>query len=62
MTETANLLVQVSRGSGVLGRLGHERRNSGLLGGRSEAVAIVGYVLPQSPAITRPYIYTPSAP
>jgi hypothetical protein len=49
MTETANLLLQDSRGSGLLSRLGHVRRNGGLFGGESKAEeAIVCWVGPNN--------------
>jgi len=49
MAEMTNLPVQVSCGSGVRGRLSHEGRNSGLLGGRSETEAIIVYIHLQPP-------------
>ena len=63
MAEMTNLLVQVSRRCGVLGKLSHERRNGRLLDdGSGTEEAIFGCVLLTPISNDGIPIYTVSAP
>ena len=61
MTELADLLVQVSHGSSVLGKLSHERRSSRLLGGESGTEEVIVGCVRLAPTSKSIPIYTLSS-